>query len=133
MTLVGLEDDNPIGESPDSDSDHSKPGFVDRAIDRICKRIPGMDKGSLHSLHGGYDGITPDQKAIMGQAGPEGFYLTCGFSSTGYKIAPAVGACMAELIVDGETKTADIQPFNPERFSEGNLLVAKHSYESIWR
>ena len=133
LTLVGLEDNNPIGESPDSDSDHSKPGFVDRAIDRICKRIPGMDNGSLHNSCGGYDGITPDQRAIIGRAGPEGFYLTCGFSGTGFKIAPAVGACMAELIVDGEAETADIQPFNPERFSGGNLLVGKHSYESIWR
>lgn len=133
LTLVGLEDDNPIGEGPDGDSDHSKPGFVERAIDRICKRIPGMDNGSLHSSHGGYDGITPDQRAILGMAGPEGFFLTCGFSGTGFKIAPAVGACMAELIVDGEAKTADIEPFNPKRFTEGDLLVGDHSYESIWR
>jgi sarcosine oxidase subunit beta len=133
LTLVGLEDDNPIGESPEGDCEHSKPGFVDRAIDRICKRIPGMDNGSLHSSHGGYDGITPDQRAILGSAGPEGFYLACGFSGTGFKIAPAVGACMAELIVDGETKTADISAFNIERFSEGKLLEGKHSYENIWR
>lgn len=133
LTLVGLEDDNPIGEAPDGDSDHSKPGFVERAIDRICNRIPGMDNGSLHSSHGGYDGITPDQRAILGMAGPEGFFLTCGFSGTGFKIAPAVGACMAELIIDGEAKTADIEPFNPQRFTEGDLLVGDHSYESIWR
>jgi sarcosine oxidase subunit beta len=57
----------------------------------------------------------------------------CGFSGTGFKIAPAVGACMAELIVDGETKTADISAFNIERFSEGKLLEGKHSYENIWR
>ncbi len=133
LTLVGLEDDNPIGESPEGDCEHSKPGFVDRAIDRICRRIPGMDNGSLHSSHGGYDGITPDQRAILGSAGPEGFYLACGFSGTGFKIAPAVGACMAELIVDGETKTADISAFNIERFSEGKLLEGKHSYENIWR
>ena len=133
LTLVGLEDDNPIGEAPDGDSDHSKLGFVERAIDRICKRIPGMDNGSLHSSHGGYDGITPDQRAILGMAGPEGFFLTCGFSGTGFKIAPAVGACMAELIVDGEAKTADIEPFNPQRFTVGDLLVGDHSYENIWR
>jgi len=133
LTLVGLEDDNPIGEPPDGDCDKAKPGFVERASDRICKRIPGMDRGSLHSSNGGYDGITPDQRAILGQAGPEGFYLTCGFSGTGFKIAPAVGACMAELILDGEAKTADIKPFNPHRFTEGDFLVGKHSYENIWR
>jgi sarcosine oxidase subunit beta len=133
LTLVGLEDDNPIGESPEGDSDHSKPGFVDRGIDRICKRIPGMDKGSLQSSHGEYDGITPDQRALLGAAGPEGFFLTCGFSGTGFKIAPAVGACMAELIVDGVATTSDISVFNLTRFREGEQLQGKHSYESIWR
>jgi len=133
LSLVGLEDNNPIGESPDGDCDHAMPGFVDRAIDRICKRIPGMDKGSLHSAHGGYDCITPDQRAILGPVGPEGFYLVCGFSGTGFKIAPAVGVCMSELIVNGQSKTADISPFNPERFSWGEMLTGKHAYDSIWR
>jgi sarcosine oxidase subunit beta len=133
LTLVGLEDNNPLGENPDGDSEHSKPGFVERAIDRICKRVPGMDWGALHSSHGGYDGITPDQRAILGQSGPDGFYLVCGFSGTGFKIAPAVGACMSELIVDGEATTADIQPFNPQRFSDGTLLKGEHGYESFWR
>jgi len=133
LTLVGLEDDNPIGEAPDGDTDHSKPGFVERAIDRLCKRVPGMDRGSLHSSHGGYDGITPDQRAILGPAGPAGFYLDCGFSGTGFKIAPAVGACMAELIVRGQSETVDITPYELSRFDSGELLKGNEAYESIWR
>jgi sarcosine oxidase subunit beta len=133
LTLVGLEDANPIGESPDGDTEHARTGFVERAIDRICQRIPGMDRGSLHSAHGGYDGITPDQRAILGQAGPQGFYLACGFSGTGFKIGPAVGRCMAELIVGGQAHTVDISPFSPSRFSEGKLLQGENAYENIWR
>ena len=133
LTLVGLEDDNPIGEAPDGDTDSSKPGFVERAIDRLCKRVPGMDRGSLHSSHGGYDGITPDQRAILGPAGPAGFYLDCGFSGTGFKIAPAVGACMAELIVRGQSETVDITPYELSRFDSGELLKGNDAYESIWR
>ncbi len=78
-----------------------------------------MEQASLHSAHGGFDGITPDQRAILGAAGPEGLYLVCGFSGTGFKIGPAVGACMAELIVDGAARTVDISPFRFERFAEG--------------
>jgi glycine/D-amino acid oxidase-like deaminating enzyme len=133
LTLVGLEDDNPIGEAPDGDTERSKPGFAERAIDRICKRVPGMDQGSLHSSHGGYDGITPDQRAILGPAGPDGYYLNCGFSGTGFKIAPAVGACMAELIVNGRSETVDISPFTLSRFESGTLLKGVDSYENIWR
>lgn len=132
LTLVGLQDYNPIGESPDGDTDYAKPGFVDRASDRICHRIPDMVHGSLHSAHGGYDGITPDQRAILGRAGPEGFYLVCGFSGTGFKIAPAVGACMTELIVDGQAKTVDISPFKFSRFSDGELLKGEHDYGNFW-
>jgi sarcosine oxidase subunit beta len=99
--------------------ERAHPGFAEQAIDRICQRIPGMDQGSLHSDHGGYDGISPDERAILGQAGPDGFYLQCGFSGTGFKTAPAIGACMAELIVDGAAHTLDISPFALNRFSEG--------------
>ena len=132
LTLVGLEDGNPIGESPEGDTDHSKPGFVERAVERICHRVPVMEKGSYHSSQGGYDGITPDQRAILGPAGPDGYYLCCGFSGTGFKIAPAVGACMAEWIVDGSASTVDISPFRIQRFSQGELLTGKHAYEGTW-
>jgi sarcosine oxidase, subunit beta len=132
LTLVGLEDNNPIGLSPDGDADHAAPDFVDRAVERICRRIPQMEQGSLHSAHSGFDGITPDQRAILGAAGPEGFYLSCGFSGTGFKIGPAVGACLAELIVEGAAKTVDIAPFSLERFASGSLLKGDHAYENVW-
>jgi sarcosine oxidase subunit beta len=35
---------------------------------------------------------------------------------------PAIGACIAELVVDGAATTADISPFSPTRFREGKLL-----------
>jgi sarcosine oxidase subunit beta len=133
LTLVGLEDGNPLGESPDSDTNHARAGFVERAIERICERVPAMEKGALHSAHGGYDGITPDQHPMLGPAGPDGFYLDCGFSGTGFKTAPAVGLCMAELILDGAAKTVDISSFTPLRFEEGKLIAGEHSYENIWR
>ncbi len=132
LTLVGLEDKNPLGQSLESYTDRAQPGFVERAIERICLRIPIMEQASLHSAHGGYDGITPDQRAAIGQMGPEGFYVQCGFSGTGFKIAPAVGACMAELIVDGNATTVDIGPFDPQRFERGDLLKGEHAYEDIW-
>ena len=131
LTLVGLEDGNPLGESPDNESGHALPGFVERAIERICRRIPAMERGHLQSAHGGYDGITPDQNPVLGAAGPDGFYLDCGHSGTGFKTAPAIGLCMAELILDGAAKTVDISPYAPGRFAAGKLI--KGNYHNIWR
>ncbi len=133
LTLVGLEDGNPLGESPDGDTDHARPGFVERAIERLCRRIPAMENGALHSAHGGYDGITPDQHPLLGPIGPEGFYLDCGFSGTGFKIAPAVGLCMAEWILDGEPRTVDLTMYRPQRFAAGRPIRGEHPYSSIWR
>jgi sarcosine oxidase subunit beta len=133
LTLVGLEDGNPLGESPDGDTDHARKGFVERAIERICKRIPAMENGGLHSAHGGYDGITPDQHPAIGPIGPEGFWLDTGFSGTGFKIGPATGLCVAEWILDGAPKTVDVTVFTPHRFAEGKHLVAEHPYKSMWR
>jgi len=130
LMLVGLEDGNPLGDSPDGDTDHAIKGFVERAIERICQRVPIMENSYLHTAHGGYDGITPDQHPLLGQAGPDGFYLQCGMSGTGFKIAPAVGLCMSELILDGEAKTVDISIYRPQRFVEGKEIMG--NYESIW-
>jgi len=130
LMLIGLEDGNPLGDSPDGDTDHAIKGFVERAIDRICQRIPSMESSYLHTAHGGYDGITPDQHPLLGPAGPEGFYLQCGMSGTGFKIAPAIGLCMSELILDGESKSVDISVYRPQRFEEGDEI--KGNYVSVW-
>ena len=133
LTLVGLEIGNPLGEDPDSDADHAHPGYVERAVDHICRRIPVMEEGSLHSAHTGYDGLSLDQRAILGPAGPEGFWLNCGHSGTGFKIAPATGLSLAEWMVDGAPQTVDILPFGFKRIAAGEPLRAEHPYADIWR
>lgn len=133
LTLVALEDGNRMGEAPEADLSRVDPEFVMRAIDRICQRVDGMEAGALHSTHVGRDGLTPDQRAVMGKAGPDGFYVACGFSGTGFKLSPAVGVCMSELILDGEAKLVDISSLNLERFARGELLHGEHSYGDIWK
>jgi sarcosine oxidase subunit beta len=131
LTLVGLEDANPLGESPDREAGPAPAGFVERAIERLCRRIPAMEKGGLHSVVAGYDGITPDQHPLLGAAGPDGYYLDCGHSGTGFKTAPAIGLCLAELILDGASQTVDVAPLAPGRFAAGKLI--RGNYDNIWR
>ncbi|NOX62312.1 MAG: FAD-binding oxidoreductase [Chloroflexi bacterium] len=133
LTLVGLESGNPLGEDPDGDTDHAHPGFVERAVDRICRRIPVMEEGSLHSAHKGYDGLSSDQHALLGPAGPDGFWLDCGHSGTGFKIAPAIGLCLSEWMLDGAPQTVDIRSFAADRFERGESLRGEHPYTATWR
>jgi len=108
MMLVGLETGNELGGSPDRPLASLTPIELEEMVTRLCVRVPWM-------------------------AGPDGFYLACGFSGTGFKTAPAVGACLAELILDGRTTTADISAYSLERFAEGRLLVGEHPYGQLWR
>ncbi len=133
LMLVGLEAGNEIGGSPDRPLAALRPGVVEEMVTRVCARLPWMAGGTFRTAHGGQDGITPDQRAIIDQAGPNGFYLACGFSGTGFKTAPAVGASLAELIIDGRTTTVDISDFTLRRFAEGRFLVGEHPYDRLWR
>jgi sarcosine oxidase subunit beta len=133
LTLVALEDGNPLEGDPDAPVDAAAPGFLARAAERIVRRLPRFERAGVHSAHSGQDGITPDQHPLIGPAGPEGFWLDCGYSGTGFKIAPAVGASLAELIVEGPTANDDLAIYRFERFAEGRPIVGEHSYGDIWR
>lgn len=132
LVLVGLEDENAYGDSPDRDTSDAAPGFSERVVERVVRRIPGLIDGTFRSAHSGQDGITPDQRPILGPAGPAGFFLDCGHSGTGFKTAPAIGLGMAELILDGAATSVDLAPFGLERFAAGRLLTGEHAYEPIW-
>jgi glycine/D-amino acid oxidase-like deaminating enzyme len=132
LTLVGLEDGNTLG-NPETLTETLDPDFVPRAAERICRRIPTMEQAGLASGQTGIDGITPDQHAIIDRVGPDGFYVAAGFSGTGFKLGPAVGACVTELILDGRATTVDLSPFRLSRFAEGKPLVGEHPYTSIWK
>jgi sarcosine oxidase subunit beta len=133
LMLIGLEDENEIGGPPDRPTDDAAPTFRDRVVDRIVRRVPAMEEGTFHSAHSGQDGITPDQRPVLGFAGPDGFVLDCGHSGTGFKTAPAVGSALAELIVDGAARSIDISPFDHARFATGRFLIGEHPYEALWR
>jgi len=133
LMLVGLESGNEIGGSPDRPSTPLGSAAIEAMVRAVCGRVPWMDGGTFRTAHGGQDGITPDQRPIIDQAGPDGFYLDCGFSGTGFKTAPAVGAALAERILDDRSTTADIGPYTLDRFARGELLVGDHPYGLLWR
>ncbi len=133
LVLIGLEDGSIIGGSPDRDTANAEPGFRDVVTDRVVSRLPGLGDGTFRASHSGQDGLSPDQRSILGAAGPEGFYLDCGHSGTGFKTSPAIGLGMAELILYGAATSVDIAPFDPGRFAAGRPLVGEHGGTPIWR
>ncbi|MDP1715632.1 MAG: FAD-dependent oxidoreductase [Anaerolineales bacterium] len=133
LILAAGEDESLRGEAPDAEDQTPTPTFLEKLIDALVQRIPKIEESGLHSIHVGRDGITPDQRAIYSAAGPDGFYLACGLSGTGFKTSPAAGASLVELILDGAPKTVDITPFRFSRFAEGKLLEGEYGYGNIWK
>ena len=96
----------------------------------LTRRFPAMERAELARGYRAFDCYSADRHAILGAApGIDGLYLATAFSGSGFKIAPAVGTCMAELITEGRARSVDISAFRPERFAEGTLIAGPHPYK----
>ena len=82
----------------------------------------------MRGVTGVYD-VTPDSRPLLGEIpGMQGTYVCAGFSGMGFKISPAIGLVMSELVLDGAGKTVDISPFRPNRFAEGKPIKPQYEY-----
>ena len=92
--------------------------FDDR-LGRLAHRYPAAAGTHIDRAWAGLYDMTPDAHPIVGRIA-EGIYAACGFSGHGFMQSPAVGAALAELILESET-SYDLSPFALERF-EGNAV-----------
>ena len=84
--------------------------------------FPSLRNAKVMRQWAGLCDMTPDYAPIMGTVeGIEGFVLTCGWGSWGFKAAPVAGSNIAKLIATGDTPEL-IRPFALSRFREGRLV-----------
>lgn len=83
------------------------------------KRFPVMEEGLAQGGWAGLYDVTPDWQPII-SAVPEiqGFYCAVGFSGHGFKIGPAVGMIVSDLVIGGRCDKYDINLFRYSRFLE---------------
>ena len=94
--------------------------FIQSVWTRLAKRIPMTERSEYATGFAGLYTSTPDRHPIVDQLGEvEGLYLCAGFSGHGFKLAPAVGVAMAEMVLDGGTSSLDISPLRLSRFESG--------------
>lgn len=130
-TLVGMRTSELEWlESPDECVPEAGATFVEQAARRIGRRIPALEDARLRSGWAGVVDMTPDGKPILGPEGPEGLYLSVGWSGTGFKKAPAVGAELARWIDEGTPNRDELSSYGLGRFESGNLLHGNYEYGS---
>jgi sarcosine oxidase, subunit beta len=66
--------------------------------------------------------ISPDASPIMGSTPVDGFFVTTGWGTWGFKAIPAGGEQMAELIATGRTPDL-IAPFSYDRFARDRIMA----------
>jgi sarcosine oxidase subunit beta len=94
--------------------------FLARVVEQALHRVPVLaTAGVMRGWAGLYD-TTPDNDPILGTV-PElaGFVVAAGFSGHGFMLAPAVGACIAEMITMGQAVTVDVAALGIGRFRDG--------------
>jgi sarcosine oxidase, subunit beta len=114
---------------PDDFPQRASGESLEELIERACRRIPKLENAELmRGVTGVYD-MTPDCRPLLGEIpGTAGLYACAGFSGMGFKISPAIGLVMSELLVDGRGKIVDITAFAPNRFAEGRPIKAEFEY-----
>jgi sarcosine oxidase subunit beta len=91
-------------------------------VEALVERAPAFADANILRGWAGFYEITPDDNPVLGYVGePDGLAVAAGFSGHGFMQGPAIGVCMAELLLDGAARTVDISAFRPSRFSEGAL------------
>lgn len=134
LTLVGLIDPSEADAivNPDSFPEYMDDQFLLEAGDRLVRRYPAME---LSESTGGYASlyaITPDWHPILDEVpSGSGFYICCGFSGHGFKLGPAIGLMMAEMIGGESQPTFDPTMFRASRFSEGQPVRGKYEYSIV--
>ncbi|HWZ84039.1 MAG TPA: FAD-binding oxidoreductase [Terriglobales bacterium] len=115
---------------PDNFSQRASETDLEEMIERASRRMPKLEKAEvMRGVTGVYD-MTPDSRPLLGEVpGVEGLHICAGFSGMGFKISPAIGLVMSELIVDGAATTVDISAFRSTRFTEGQPIKAEFEYK----
>jgi sarcosine oxidase subunit beta len=116
---------------PDRYSNIAGKASIEKYAEKLIHRFPGFPEPSVtHSYAGVYD-VPPDWNPVIGPVGDiEGLVLCAGFAGHGFKISPAVGDLVADLVLEGDSTDPDVpaSDFRLERFAEGAPLASLHPY-----
>jgi len=84
----------------------------------------------MRGVTGVYD-VTPDSRPLLAACLEWRACICAPVFCMGFKISPAIGFVMSELILEGRTKAVDLTPFPPDAVTEGSPIKAILSTKMI--
>jgi sarcosine oxidase subunit beta len=95
--------------------------FLQDLTRHTLELFPQLERARLLRSWAGLCDLSPDYSPILGVTELEGFHVSAGWGTYGFKAAPIVGKTLAELVATGRTPEL-IAPFRLERFYEDRLV-----------
>ena len=134
LTLAGLIDPSEADAlvDPDHFDEQLAPDFVLEAGERIVTRYPLMEQSRSMGGYASLYAITPDWHPIVDEVpAGSGFYICSGFSGHGFKLGPAFGLMMADLVTRAPDPTFSARMFRLSRFAEGEPVRGQYEYSIV--
>jgi len=95
--------------------------FLQEASRHTLELFPHLERVRMLRSWAGLCDISPDYSPILGETELDGFLVSTGWGTYGFKAAPIVGSTLAELVDTGHTPEL-IEPFRLERFYDDRLV-----------
>jgi sarcosine oxidase subunit beta len=95
--------------------------FLEYSARHVLELFPQLEQVNVLRQWTGLCDISPDYSPILGKTEVEGFHVSAGWGTYGFKAAPIVGTTLAQLVATGRTPDL-IAPFALERFHTDTLV-----------
>jgi glycine/D-amino acid oxidase-like deaminating enzyme len=133
LTLTGFLDADEPSHPMDPEALGGDVGFdeVARIMERVSRCVPSLAEARYQRGYAGAFDITPDWMPVLDETAVRGLYVAAGMSGHGFKLSPAVGRMMADLITRGHSDLADLAAFRLDRFAaqpHDDAGAFSHSY-----
>jgi sarcosine oxidase subunit beta len=100
--------------------------FLQSVAAKMTHLLPFLRNLRVLRQWAGICDISPDYSPIMGETGVDGFLITTGWGTWGFKAIPAGGEAMAELVATGVTPPL-IAAFGLSRFAADHAMADQGS------
>jgi sarcosine oxidase subunit beta len=122
LYLVG-----PVHPAPQADPDdfdqEIREDEVRRLADAVVRRVPHLDRSEVQGGWASLYDVSPEWQPVIGEVAPNVF-VDAGTSGHGFKLAPALGKHVADLVSRSPELDPRLEDFDPFRFSRGSALPA---------
>jgi len=133
LTLTGFLDADEPNHPMDPEALGADVPFdeVARIMERASRCIPALGDARYQRGYAGAFDISPDWMPILDETPVRGLYVAVGMSGHGFKLSPAVGRLMADLVTEGRSSLTDLAAFRLDRFRtepHADAGAFSHSY-----